>query len=68
MSNDGGPAIFTDLRPTNLNYHDVYVFPQNIAWTMTFTHKEGWLGPYFAKHAIYSALEKENETHRNKLE
>ncbi len=68
MANDGESAILTDLRPTNLNYQDIYVFPQNMAWTMAFTHEEGWLGPYFAKHPNYSALEKENETHRKKRE
>ncbi|WP_236250512.1 DUF4275 family protein [Microbulbifer sp. ALW1] len=68
MSNGGGPAILTDLRPVNLNYFDAYVFPENMAWTMAFTHEEGWLGPYFAKHPNYSILEKENEAHRQKLE
>ena len=68
MSNDGEPAILTDMRPINLNHYDVYVFPENMAWTMAFTHEEGWLGPYFAKHPHYSPLEKENEKHRKKLE
>lgn len=35
---------------------DYCVFPANLAWTMAFTHEDGWLGPYFAKHPDYSKL------------
>ena len=66
MSNDGTSALLTDERPENCNYSDVYVFPENMAWTMAFTHEEGWLGPYFAKHMNYSKLEKENERKKEK--
>jgi len=31
-----------------------------MAWTMAFTHEDGWLGPYFAKHSQYSKLNQEN--------
>lgn len=48
MFNDGEPALLTDKRPSNLKYYDVYVFPENMAWAMAFTHEEDWLGPYFA--------------------
>ncbi len=67
MSNDGDLAFLTDERPTNCNQIDVYVFPENMSWTMAFTHEEGWLGPYFAKHKNYKHLEKENEKYREKL-
>ncbi|WNO11291.1 DUF4275 family protein [Teredinibacter sp. KSP-S5-2] len=67
MPNNGEPALLTDERPSNLNYYDVYVFPENMAWTMAFTHEEGWLGPYFAKHPSYTQLEKENEKYKEKL-
>lgn len=60
MPNDGGPVLMTDQRPTNLNFEDAYVFPKNLAWTMAFTHEEDWLGPYFAKHRNYAALERVN--------
>ena len=35
---------------------DYCVFPANLAWTMAFTHEDGWLGPYFARHPDYEAL------------
>ena len=60
LANDFCAALATDERPTRLSLNDVYVFPKNLAWTMAFTHEEGWLGPYFAKHRNYSSLEKEN--------
>lgn len=66
MSNKG-EVLLTDLLPQELNYMDVYVFPENLAWTMAFTHEEGWLGPYFAKHRNYKKLDAENELHRKKL-
>ena len=28
---------------------DAYVFPPDLAWTMVFTHEDGWLGPYFSR-------------------
>ncbi len=28
---------------------DVYIFPENLSWTMVFTHEDDWLGPYFAE-------------------
>jgi hypothetical protein len=31
-----------------------------MAWTMAFTHEDGWLGPYFARHASYQNLNAEN--------
>ena len=61
MSNDHELAILTDLKPESCNLSDYYVFPVNMAWTMAFTHEEGWLGPYFAFHPNFGALEKENE-------
>lgn len=39
---------------------DFQVFPKNLAWTMSFTHEYGWLGPYFAYHAEYEKLNKKN--------
>ncbi len=67
MSNYKDNALLTDKRPSNLNYDDVYVFPENYAWTMAFTHEEGWMGPYFAKHKNYPVLEKENQKRLVKL-
>ncbi|WP_020410218.1 DUF4275 family protein [Hahella ganghwensis] len=59
MPNTGGCAVLTDAKPTSCSLSDYYVFPENLAWTMAFTHEEGWLGPYFAKHPQYSSLQQE---------
>ncbi len=60
MPNDKGLLVLTDELPTDCSLSDYYVFPENMAWTMAFTHEEGWLGPYFAKHPQYEVLQKEN--------
>ncbi len=60
MGNDGELAIHLNKKPQNYNYKDCYVFPVNMAWTMAFTHEEGWLGPYFAC-LKYQSLNVENE-------
>jgi hypothetical protein len=28
---------------------DVLVWPEDLSWTMAFTHEEGWLGPYYCR-------------------
>ena len=60
LSNDREQAVETDLRPATCNESDYYVFPLNLAWTMAFTHEDGWLGPYFAKHMRYITLNQQN--------
>ena len=66
MGNDNELAILTSKKPVSCNLTDYYVFPVNMAWTMAFTHEEGWLGPYFAYHPNPSILEKENKKLREK--
>ena len=61
LPNDGEPAIETDLPPLEFWLEDYLVFPRNMAWTMAFTHEDGWLGPYFAKHRNFKDLSRENE-------
>jgi len=61
MGNTGELAIHLNKKPQNYNHKDCYVFPVNMAWTMAFTHEEGWLGPYFAYHPDYKSLNIENE-------
>jgi hypothetical protein len=56
LSNDRRSALLTDALPTKCDVMDYLVFPTNFAWSMAFTHEDGWLGPYFAKHANYDAL------------
>lgn len=41
-------AIVTGDHPV-LSRTDALVFPENLAWTMAFTHEEPSLGPFFAK-------------------
>jgi hypothetical protein len=60
LSNDGDQALITDLKPTSCSLSDYCVFPKNLAWTMFFTHEDGWLGPYFAKHPQFQQLNAEN--------
>jgi hypothetical protein len=60
LSNDRDQAVETDQRPTSCSESDFLVFPPNMAWTMAFTHEDGWLGPYFAKHSQYDKLNQEN--------
>jgi hypothetical protein len=60
LSNDRVSALLTDSLPTQCSVSDYLVFPKNLAWSMAFTHEDGWLGPYFAKHARYDSLVAEN--------
>lgn len=55
LSNDRKHAFSTDVRPDSCSLSDWYVFPPDLAWTMCFTHEDGWLGPYFAMHSGYAA-------------
>ena len=60
LSNDRVSALLTDLLPTQCSVSDYLVFPRNLAWSMAFTHEDGWLGPYLATHARYDSLVAEN--------
>jgi hypothetical protein len=60
LSDDKDVAFLTDQRPTASSLSDWFVFPPNLAWTMAFTHEDGWLGPYFARHPQYAALNAKN--------
>lgn len=60
LSNDRVSALLTDSLPTQCSVSDYLVFPRNLAWSMAFTHEDGWLGPYFAKHPRHEALVAEN--------
>ncbi|MCX9158623.1 DUF4275 family protein [Niveibacterium sp. 24ML] len=66
LSNDRKVAVLTDLLPETSSLSDYYVFPPNFAWTMAFTHEDGWLGPYFARHPEFSALDAENQSRLKK--
>ena len=57
---DGDEAVITDQKPTSCSFSDYYIFPKNLAWTMAFTHEDGWLGPFFAKHSDFDKLNGEN--------
>lgn len=60
LSNDRKQSFTTDLRPELCALSDWYAFPASLAWTMCFTHEDGWLGPYFAMHADYAARNQAN--------
>ena len=55
-SDRGAAALLAGTPPTWCSRMDYCVFPANLAWTMAFTHEDGWLGPYFARHPDYEAL------------
>ena len=61
LSNDRDLAFLTELMPESSSLSDYYVFPPNLAWTMAFTHEDGWLGPYFARHPNYQQLNEANQ-------
>jgi len=60
LSNDRCFAFATDQRPEKIDLPDCLVFPANLAWTMAFTHEDGWLGPYFATHPDVDRLDAAN--------
>jgi Domain of unknown function (DUF4275) len=67
LSNDRKVAFATDVRPDECALSDFYVFPENLAWTMAFTHEDGWLGPYFARHQEFARLNVANLAKLKKL-
>lgn len=56
LANDRQGAWLIEGWVTSCNLADWYVFPPSLAWTMAFTHEDGLLGPYFARHPDYAAL------------
>jgi hypothetical protein len=67
LSNDRTLAFLTDMLPESSSLSDYYVFPPNLAWTMAFTHEDGWLGPYFAQHPDYVRLNQINQSNIRKV-
>ncbi len=67
IDNNESIVFTTDKKPDAVGLSDYYVCPQNMAWTMAFTHEDGWLGPYFARHPNYQALDLENLAYIDKL-
>lgn len=45
LSNDRKTVFSTNSIPKSSSpiFDDYYVFPTNLAWTMAFTHEDGWL-------------------------
>ena len=66
LSNERDVAFVTDQRPTASSLRDWFVFPPNMAWTMAFTHEDGWLGPYFVRHPQYATRNAENQARLKK--
>ena len=67
IDNDETVVFLTDQRPDEVSLTDYYVCPPNMAWTMAFTHEDGWLGPYFAKHPEYEELQEEHLAYLEKV-
>jgi len=61
LSNRRDMGYETSVLPQACHLCDFLVFPENMAWTMAFTHEDGWLGPYFARHKNYAALDAANQ-------
>ena len=57
LANDRKTAFLTTTRPTRSLYQDWFLFPPNLAWTMAFTHEDGWIGPFFAMHPDHARLD-----------
>jgi hypothetical protein len=66
LPNDKSLAFMSSSKPVREWFDDFYVFPRNFAWTMAYTHEDGWLGPYFARHPNYDALQVENSQYLKK--
>jgi len=50
------------IKPSgNPRRFDFHVFPINFAWSVAFTHEDGWIGPKFLKHKDYAVLNKNNK-------
>lgn len=60
LANDRKTAFLTATRPVQSLYQDWLVFPPNLAWTMAFTHEDGWIGPFFATHPDHVRLDADN--------
>jgi hypothetical protein len=60
LSNDRQSAWATQRRPLKAGLSDWLVFPPNLAWTVAFTHEDGWLGPYLALHQDFAKLDADN--------
>jgi len=54
LSNDRKTALRVAEPPVSDWVMDFYVFPPDLTWTMAFTHEDGRLGPYFARHPDYA--------------
>mgnify|MGYP003629079511 CR=1 FL=1 len=67
IDNDETIVFTTDQRPDKVGLDDCYVCPPNMAWTMAFTHEEGWLGPYFARHPEYEKLQEQHLAYVEKV-
>jgi hypothetical protein len=58
---DETTIYISDTKPQCDEYLlDFHVFPKNLAWCMSFTHEDGWIGPLFSRHPDYVKLNKKN--------
>ncbi len=53
--------LITEQKPAYGVYlMDFHVFPKNMAWCMSFTHEDGWIGPIYTRNPDYTLLNKKN--------
>ena len=61
FGHDDQVVYITKHKPENNNeLLDFHVYPTNFAWSMAFTHEDGWIGPKFLKHSQYEKLNFKN--------
>ncbi|TLU61884.1 hypothetical protein FE810_13795 [Thalassotalea litorea] len=61
FGHDRSEIYITNKKPTGNSYlEDFHVFPKNMAWSMSFTHEDSWIGPLFSKHPFYEKLNAKN--------
>ena len=56
-------AVLSTVKPENAQASEYYVFPENMAWIMAFTHEDYYgenAGPYFARNKDYEKLDQKN--------
>jgi len=58
---DEKEVYIVEQKPlNNVKLQDFHVFPKNLAWSMAFTHEDGWIGPKFTKNKDFEKLNRKN--------
>lgn len=58
---DNKEVYIVSRKPkSNEGLRDFHVFPKNLAWSMAFTHEDGWIGPQLSKSKDFEKLNTQN--------